>query len=84
MNNRIGNSNNLGKHEPYGNRELKYYKDIYGNDVRLMTSKERNIVNKSLIILIKVVLPVPFLPRSPIIFPLGIVRLIFFNTLIFP
>ena len=50
MNNRIGNSNNLGKHEPYGNRELKYYKDIYGNDVRLMTSKERNIVNKSLII----------------------------------
>lgn len=50
MSNRIGNSNNLGKHEPYGNRELKYYKDIYGNDVRLMTSKERNIVNKSLII----------------------------------
>ena len=28
----------------------KYYKDIYGNDVRLMTTKEKNIVNKILVI----------------------------------
>ena len=50
MENRFGNSNYFGKHEPYGNRELKYYKDIYGNDVRLMTTKEKNIVNKILVI----------------------------------
>lgn len=50
MSNRLGNSNYFGKHEAYGNRELKYYKDIYGNDVRLMTSKEKNIINKVLVI----------------------------------
>lgn len=40
----------LDKHEAHGDRELKYYKDIYGNDVRLLTSKEKNFVNKGLII----------------------------------
>ena len=40
----------LDRHEAHGDRELKYYKDIYGNDVRLLTSKEKNVVNKGLII----------------------------------
>lgn len=40
----------IEKHEAQGNRELKYYKDIYGNDVRLLTSKEKDFVNKGIII----------------------------------
>lgn len=40
----------IDKHEAQGNRELKYYKDIYGNEVRLLTTKEKNFVNKGLII----------------------------------
>jgi len=50
MSNRIGNSNYFGKHDPIGNRELKYYKDIHGNDVRLFTTQEKNIIDKVLII----------------------------------
>ena len=38
------------RHEAQGNRELKYYKDIYGNDVRLLTTKEKDLVNKGLVI----------------------------------
>jgi len=40
----------LVSYETQGNRELKYYKDIYGNDIRLMTSKEKKFVNHFLII----------------------------------
>lgn len=48
---KIDNDNSfLDRHEAHGDRELKYYKDIYGNDVRLMTSKEKTFVNKGLII----------------------------------
>lgn len=40
----------LERHNAQGNRELKYYKDIYGNDVRLLTSKEKDLVNKGIIV----------------------------------
>lgn len=46
------NEDFFDRHEAQGNRELKYYKDIYGNDVRLLTSKEKDLVNKGLVIAI--------------------------------
>ena len=48
---KIDNDNSfLDRHEAHGDRELKYYKDIYGNDVRLLTTKEKTVVNKGLIL----------------------------------
>ncbi len=47
----IENNNDfIDTHEAQGDRELKYYKDIYGNDVRLLTSNEKKVVNKGLAI----------------------------------
>ena len=51
------------------------------SDKRTNEQCDKNGTN-TLINLIKVVLPIPFLPNSPIIFPLGITKLISSNTLI--
>lgn len=45
-----GNHDFLDNLDAEGNRELKYYKDIYGNDVRLLTTPEKNFVNRGLLV----------------------------------
>jgi len=50
---KIENDNEfIDNHEAYGNRELKFYKDIYGNEVRLLTTREKKLINNTLIIAI--------------------------------
>ena len=50
------------------------------NDEQLIEKLKKELAEEKVINFINVVLPVPFFPKSPIIFPFGIFKLISFRT----